>query len=137
MPGSRNTLLRRVRGFAPPGAPPAEVIGIDDWAKRKGHTYGTIVVDLDRHRPVDVLPDRRAETVAAWMKVHPEVGSVSKVEMDCDCCHTGLHLRSLPQEGMAHDVHRRPLPSLSERADRQTRQNSSGYPALPLSEHPL
>src|SRR6266571_5876820 len=78
MPGSRNTLLRRVRRFAPPGAPPAEVIGIDDWAKRKGHTYGTIVVDLDRHRPVDVLPDRRAETVAAWMKVHPEVHVVAR-----------------------------------------------------------
>ena len=78
MPGSRNTLLRRVRRFTPPGAPPAEVIGIDDWAKRKGHTYGTIVVDLDRHRPVDVLPDRSAETVAAWMKVHPEVHVVAR-----------------------------------------------------------
>src|SRR5712691_1206284 len=78
MPGSRNTLLRRVRRFAPPGAPPAEVIGLDDWAKRKGHTYGTIVVDLDRHRPVDVLPDRSAETVAAWMKVHPEVHVVAR-----------------------------------------------------------
>lgn len=78
MPGSRNTLLRRVRRFSPPGAPTAEVIGIDDWAKRTGHTYGTIVVDLDRHRPVDVLPDRRAETVAAWMKVHPEVQVVAR-----------------------------------------------------------
>ena len=78
MPGSRNTLLRRVRRFAPPGAPAAEVIGIDDWAKRKGHTYGTIVVDLDRHRPVDVLPDRSAETVAAWMQVHPEVKVVAR-----------------------------------------------------------
>jgi hypothetical protein len=78
MPGSRKTLLRRVRRFAPPGAPPAEVIGIDDWAKRKGHTYGTIVVDLDRHRPVDVLPDRSAETVAAWMQVHPEVHVVAR-----------------------------------------------------------
>ncbi len=78
MPGSRNTLLRRVRRFSPPGAPPSEVIGIDDWAKRKGHTYGTIVVDLDRHRPVDVLPDRSAETVAAWMKVHPAVQVVAR-----------------------------------------------------------
>jgi transposase len=78
MPGSRHTLLRRVRRYAPPGAPPAAVIGIDDWAKRKGHTYGTIVVDLDRHRPVDVLPDRRAETVAAWMQVHPEVHVVAR-----------------------------------------------------------
>jgi transposase len=82
MRGSRNTLLRRVRRFAPPGAPPAEVIGIDDWAKRNGHTYGTIVVDLDRHRPVDVLPDRSAETVAAWMQVHPEVHVVARERAD-------------------------------------------------------
>jgi len=82
MRGSRHTLLRRVRRFAPPGAPPAEVIGIDDWAKRKGHTYGTIVVDLDRHRPVDVLPDRSAETVAAWMQAHPEVHVVARERAD-------------------------------------------------------
>jgi len=82
MRGSRNTLLRRVRRFAPPGAPPAEVIGIDDWAKRTGHTYGTIVVDLDRHRPVDVLPDRSAETVAAWRQVHPEVHVVARERAD-------------------------------------------------------
>jgi hypothetical protein len=42
------------------------------------------------------------------------LGSVSKVEMDCDCCHTGPRLRSLYQEGLAHDVHRGPLPSLPE-----------------------
>jgi transposase len=78
LPGSRNTLLRRVRRFAPPEAPASEVIGIDDWAKRKGHTYGTIIVDLDRHRPVDVLPDRTAETVATWMQAHPEVQVVAR-----------------------------------------------------------
>ena len=78
LPGSRNTLLRRVRRFAPPEAPASEVVGIDDWAKRKGHTYCTIVVDLDRHCPVDVLPDRTAETVAAWMQAHPEVKVVAR-----------------------------------------------------------
>src|SRR5262249_16165447 len=44
----------------------------------------------------------------------PAFGSVPKVEMDCDCCHTGPHPRSPSWEGMAHDVHRGPLPSLSE-----------------------
>jgi transposase len=78
LPGSRNTLLRRVRRFSLPDAPAPEVIGIDDWAKRKGHTYGTIIVDLDRHCPVDVLPDRTAETVAAWMQAHPEVKVVAR-----------------------------------------------------------
>src|SRR5689334_4444457 len=53
-------------------------VGIDDWAKRKGHTYGTIVVDLDRHCPVDLLEDRTAETVAAWLQAHPEVTVVAR-----------------------------------------------------------
>jgi transposase len=78
LPGSRNTLLRRIRRFAPPDAPASEVVGIDDWAKRKGHTYGTIIVDLDRHCPVDVLPDRTAETVADWMQSHPELKVVAR-----------------------------------------------------------
>src|SRR5712691_12152822 len=51
MPGSRNTLLRRVRRLPAPEAPPPRAIGLDDGAKRKGHTSGTIVVELDRHCP--------------------------------------------------------------------------------------
>ena len=78
LPGSRNTLLRRVRGFPTSEAPPPRAVGLDDWAKRKGHTYGTIVVDLDRHCPVDLLEDRTAETVAAWLQAHPEVTVVAR-----------------------------------------------------------
>ena len=78
MPGSRNTLLRRVRRLPAPAAPPPRAIGLDDWAKRKGHTYGTIVVDLDRRCPVDLLEDRTAETVAAWLQAHPEVMIVAR-----------------------------------------------------------
>jgi transposase len=76
--GSRNTLLRRVRSLPTPAAPRPCAIGIDDWAKRKGHTYGTIVVDLDRRCPVDLLEDRTAETVAAWLQAHPEVTIVAR-----------------------------------------------------------
>jgi transposase len=76
--GSRNTLLRRIRGLSTPVASRPCVIGIDDWAKRKGHTYGTIVVDLDRRCPVALLEDRTAETVAAWLQVHPEVTVVAR-----------------------------------------------------------
>jgi transposase len=78
VPGSRNTLLRRVRGLSTPAAPQPGAVGIDDWAKRKGHTYGTIVVDLDRHCPVDLLEDRTAETVAIWLQAHPEVKVVAR-----------------------------------------------------------
>jgi transposase len=78
LPGSRNTLLRRVRRLPAPEAPPPRAVGLDDWAKRKGHTYGTIVVDLDRRCPVALLEDRTAETVAAWLQAHPEVTIVAR-----------------------------------------------------------
>jgi len=78
LPGSRQTVLRRVRGYQPAPGPAPRVIGIDDWAKRKGHTYGTIVVDLERGCPVDLLDDRLAETVAAWLRAHPEVTVVAR-----------------------------------------------------------
>ena len=75
---SRNTLLRRVRGLSRPEGPPPQVVGIDDWAWRKGHRYGTIVVDLERSCPIDVLEDRLAETVAAWLQAHPGVRVVAR-----------------------------------------------------------
>jgi transposase len=78
MPGSRNTVLRRVRRLPTPAYPPPEVIGLDDWAWRKGHRYGTIVVDLERGCPIDVLEDRLADTVADWLTEHPEVQIVAR-----------------------------------------------------------
>ncbi len=78
LPGSRQTVLRRVRDSQPASQPAPRVIGIDDWAKRKGHTYGTIVVDLDRRCPIDLLEDRTSETVAAWLQAHPEVRVVAR-----------------------------------------------------------
>jgi transposase len=71
MPASRNTVLRRVRGLPTPEFPPPEIIGMDDWAWRKGHRYGTIVVDLERGCPIDLLEDRLAATVAVWLKKLP------------------------------------------------------------------
>jgi transposase len=82
LPGSRQTVLRRVRGYQPAPGPAPHVIGIDDWAKRKGHTYGTIVVDLERGCPVDLLDDRLAETVAAWLRARPEVTVVARDRAD-------------------------------------------------------
>ena len=78
LPGSRTTLLRRVRRVSLPEGPAPEVIGVDDWAWRKGQRYGTIIVDLQRGCPIDVLEDRAAETVATWLHAHPDVQIVAR-----------------------------------------------------------
>jgi len=57
---------------------PPRVLGIDDWALCKGRTYGTIIVDLEREEVIDLLPDRQAETVAAWLRSQPDVQIVAR-----------------------------------------------------------
>ena len=78
MTTSPDTLLRRVKRLKNEPAGPPRVVGIDDWAWRKGQRYGTIVVDLERSDVIDLLPDRDADTVAAWLKAHPGVEVVSR-----------------------------------------------------------
>jgi transposase len=61
-----------------PEGPEPKIIGLDDWAWRKGNRYGTIVVDLEQGCPIDVLEDRAAETVATWLQSHPDVTIVAR-----------------------------------------------------------
>lgn len=78
MPISGDTLLRMIRRaeFEPPKAP--RVVGVDDWAWRKGQRYGTILCDLERGRVLDLLPDRNASSVAAWLERHPGIEIVAR-----------------------------------------------------------
>jgi transposase len=77
-PVSRQSLLRQIRSFPLAPGPAPRVLSIDDFAFRKGRTYGTIFVDLERHRVVDLLPDRSADSVATWLKEHPGAEVVSR-----------------------------------------------------------
>jgi transposase len=75
---SASTVLRLLRHGPLPTPPPVKVLGVDEWAWRKGQSYGTILVDLERHAPVDLLPDASADSFVAWLKAHPSVELISR-----------------------------------------------------------
>ncbi len=76
--GSGATILRLVRAHAAADKARPRVLGIDDWANKRGQTYGTILVDLERHQVVDLLGDRTADTVATWLRAHPGVAVIAR-----------------------------------------------------------
>lgn len=78
MPVSDSTLLRRIRSLPDVPQGTAKVIGIDDFAFRKGNTYGTIIVNQETTRPIELLPDREAKTVEHWMREHPDIEVVTR-----------------------------------------------------------
>jgi transposase len=82
LPTSPATLLRLVRAAPMPQPPALQTVGVDEWAWRRGHRYGTILVNLVDHRVVDLLPDRSAATVAAWLAEHPTITVVCRDRSD-------------------------------------------------------
>ena len=75
---SRNTILRRIMELPDPSLRSVVFLGIDDFAFRCGYRFGTILVNLESHRVVDLLPDRRAETSAQWMCNQPDLAVISR-----------------------------------------------------------
>jgi transposase len=76
MPTSADTVLRLVRGLPLPTVEAPRVVGVDDWALKKGLTYGTILVDLEARRVVDLLPERTAPALARWLEGHPTIEAI-------------------------------------------------------------
>lgn len=78
MPTSPDTLLRRVRAAKSQSLPPPRYVGIDDWACKKGQNYGTILIDLEHHRVIDLLPGRDGEALTAWLRLNPQVEIITR-----------------------------------------------------------
>ena len=78
MPVSADTLIRLVRRAPEPEVVTPRVLGVDDWAKKKGQSYGTILVDLEEHRVIDLLEERSAESLTKWLQAHPGVEIISR-----------------------------------------------------------
>jgi transposase len=78
MPASPATLLRLVRRTPVAASTPVRVLGVDDWARRKGRTYGTILGVLERRRPIDLLADRSSAEFGTWLGEHRGVEVVSR-----------------------------------------------------------
>ena len=78
MPTSPDTLLRRVKNSPDEVDAPPRYVGVDDWAMRKGQCYGTILIDLERGRVLDLLPGRDGAALKIWLKEHPSVEVITR-----------------------------------------------------------
>jgi len=78
LPVSDDTILRRLKKNAQPAPHAAKIVGSDEWAKRKGWNYGTIVVDLERRTVIDVLDKHSTQVVEDWLLAHPEIRTICR-----------------------------------------------------------
>lgn len=94
LPVSKDTFLRSVRSMSTESVVEPRVVGIDDWAWRKGQRYGTLICDLERRRVIDLLSDREPATLEAWLREHPDIEVVAR---DRNGGYGGAVTRALPK----------------------------------------
>lgn len=83
---SASTVLRIIRKTPPPAVETPKRLGVDDFAFKKGRNYGTILIDLDGHTPLDLLPDREGKTLETWLQNHPGIELVTRDRSSvCQC----------------------------------------------------
>jgi transposase len=76
--GSRATILRFIHASRLPAVETPRVLGVDDWSLKRGRTYGTILLDLEQRRVVDLLEERTADVLANWLREHPGVEIIAR-----------------------------------------------------------
>ncbi len=119
MVSSDDTVLRRVKAWARTRSEPkVRVLGVDDWAWRKQQRYGTMLMDLEQRRVIDLLPVRSATSFAEWLRLHPGVEMITR-----DRC--GLYAEGgregAPSAGQINDRYHL-MSNLSEAVEREVQQ---------------
>lgn len=82
MPTGPTSVLRLIRQLPLPDPGHPHAVGIDEWAWRRGSRYGTVIVDLERHRPIVLLPERDADLAAAWFATQPQLDAIARDRSD-------------------------------------------------------
>jgi transposase len=151
MPTSRDTLLRLIRGATLPKRQTPRVLGLDDFAWKKGDRYGTLLVDLEARCPVDLLADREAASVARWLREHPGVKLISRdragmyaegakrgaprAKQIADRYHLLVNLRDTLKDALAR--HQDSLPVVEERGKQASSSLQEPAPPFPAAPVPV